>query len=195
MQPRLIIFGRAPSYGVGKRRLARDVGNLKAWQFSRRNLALTKRGLLDPRWQLAFCATPDKRCMKGDLPQGQGDLGQRLMRQFQTRRPVLIMGSDVPDISPTIIAEAVKLLNRPGAVLGPSSDGGFWLIGLAHKRLPITLFDGIGWSQATTRDQVVQRLKRFGCPIRFTTAKDDVDDGPAYDSWRRGISSTKLQGR
>ena len=85
----LVLFVRAPQWGVGKRRLARDVGNGAALRFERAMLGLLLRRLgHDRRWRLRLAVTPDRGRRRARLwprgvpiaAQGQGDLGTRMRR-------------------------------------------------------------------------------------------------------------------
>ena len=78
----LVIFARRPQLGIGKRRLAADVGDVEALRFARGALDRLVRSLgRDPRWRLWLAVTPDRPLdwvpAGTALPQGTGDLGQR----------------------------------------------------------------------------------------------------------------------
>ena len=156
-----MIFLRAPQRGAVKRRLAREVGAQAAHAF----YAGTARGLIrrldaPRRWRLVLAVTPDRlagaRFWPAAVPriaQGSGDLGARMGRVFERLRPgpVVIVGSDIPAIAPEHIADAFATLARHEAVFGPAADGGYWLIGLARRRLAPEalarrLFRGVRWS-------------------------------------------------
>ncbi len=157
----LVIFLRAPQRGAVKRRLAREVGARAAHAF----YAATARGLIrrldvPRRWRLVLAVTPDRlagaRFWPRAVPriaQGPGDLGARMGRVFERLPPgpVVIVGSDIPAIARRHIADAFATLARREAVFGPAADGGYWLIGLARRRLAPEalarrLFRGVRWS-------------------------------------------------
>ena len=160
MTRHLVIFARAPQFGRVKRRLAREVGAAEATRFYRatldRQIATVTR---DPRWTVWLFVTPDPEtghaAWRGAVPpgrvrpQGQGDLGQRMLLPFRTLPPgpVVLVGSDIPAMRPAHIARAFRLLGRHELVFGPASDGGFWLIGSRRGRpMPHGLFAGVRWS-------------------------------------------------
>jgi uncharacterized protein len=176
----LVIFARRPRLGVGKRRLAADVGDLAALRFSRAALGALRRRLgRDPRWTTWLAVSPD-RSADWDatpklLPQGAGDLGQRLARVL-TRLPAgpaVIIGSDTPGVRRAEIAAAFDALGRSDAVFGPACDGGYWLIGLRRRaRLP---FDNVRWSSRFALLDTVRNLK--GRSVSWLDLREDVDDG------------------
>ena len=66
----------------------------------------------------------------------------------------IIIGSDIPNISSKIIVKAWKQLHTSQIVLGPSEDGGFWLIGLSQNHKVKKLFQNVDWSKNNTLEQV-----------------------------------------
>ena len=87
MRGTLILFVRAPQLGTGKRRLARDIGDIAALCFERVMIALLLRRLAkDRRWRLRIAVTPDRDCRRArhwrpsleTVGQGSGDLGVRM---------------------------------------------------------------------------------------------------------------------
>jgi len=194
MQNTLAIMAKAPAMGRVKTRLAKDVGLVEATRFYRVALArLIRRLSADPRWQTVVAASPDTQALPNQtwlqnadavVPQGEGDLGARMQRVFDTapKGPVVIIGSDIPDISAHHIAQAFKALGTNDAVMGPSVDGGYWLIG--QKRLPkvLTPFEGVEWSSGREHDQT---LANFGSArVAMLSELSDVDSGADFAQWR-----------
>ena len=148
---------KEPRAGRVKTRLGKDIGMVPAaWWFRHQSRRLL-RELKDPRWTITLAISPDKaafgkRIWPAELrrtPQGQGDLGQRMRRQFvnASRGPVCIIGADVPDISKTHVQTAFKTLASLDWVFGPAADGGYWLIGA--KRISAfapCVFQNVRWS-------------------------------------------------
>src|SRR4051812_22739901 len=123
MPSHLIVFARAPSLGTGKRRLARDIGDVAALRFERLTLARLLRRLgRDRRWRLRIAVTPDRArhpwrlCPRGIpvTPQGTGDLGERMRRALAEcpPGPAVLIGADIPALGAHHIAEAFRLLGR-----------------------------------------------------------------------------------
>ncbi|MGB1208123.1 MAG: TIGR04282 family arsenosugar biosynthesis glycosyltransferase, partial [Paracoccaceae bacterium] len=88
----------------------------------------------------------------GDLwriPQGAGDLGARMRRAMDglPPGPVVLIGSDIPDVRPAHIAQAFAALGGRDLVFGPAPDGGFWLVGHSRRRpAPWGFMRGVRWS-------------------------------------------------
>ncbi len=188
----LVIFARRPALGVGKRRLAADVGDVEAWRFQRWAVAgLVRRLSGDPRWRVHLAVAPDRPAGWPGAglsvwPQGRGDLGQRLMRlarRFPAGRLVII-GSDTPDIDRADIAAACEALRGRHAVVGPATDGGYWLIGLRRFPRGPAPFSGVRWSSPETLSDTLEALAGWRT-ARLRTLSD-VDDGAALARWRAG---------
>ena len=178
----LVVMLRAPALGVGKRRLASDLGDLAALQFQRRAAdALIRRVGRDPRWTTWLGLTPDasvrRRSLWPGLPrvaQGGGDLGSRMGRMLANAPPgpVILIGADIPGIQARHIAAGFRMLGAHDWVFGPAEDGGYWLIGARRRpslRLP---FAGVRWSSA---DALSDTLARVQGDIGFLETLADVD--------------------
>lgn len=177
----LVIFARRPRYGVGKRRLAAEVGNLAAWRFQRSALAALTRELAhDPRWITWLAVTPDRptNWVRGARPigQGPGDLGARLTRLAcgLPPGPLIVIGSDAPQVNRGDIAAGFQALGRFAAVFGPARDGGFWLVGLSRRGRRRPPFSQVRWS---TPDALADTLVNLGDrPVGYLRVLEDVDD-------------------
>lgn len=193
----LIVFARQPRLGRGKTRLAAGIGRLEAWRFSRLVLSgLVRRLWRDPRWRLTVAAAPDRaatargwpRGAERRMPQGGGDLGRRMARALAAppAGPVVLIGSDIPEVQPRHIDAAFRALGRHDVVFGPAGDGGYWLVGVKRLRaLPRGLFAGVRWSTShALADSVASLPRRYG--VGFADTLDDVDDDAAWKRWRRG---------
>jgi rSAM/selenodomain-associated transferase 1 len=180
----LIVFARAPRLGAGKSRLARDIGAVAALRFERLMLARTLRRLSrDRRWDLRLAMTPDRAARRwwGRLrvvPQGSGDLGERMYRALAAGPPgpVVLVGTDIPGLAPSHIAAAFQLLGRHDVVFGPATDGGFWLVGARHRP---PRFGAVRWSSQHALADALANLPK-SLPVGFAATLDDVDDGAAY---------------
>ncbi|MEX0922094.1 MAG: TIGR04282 family arsenosugar biosynthesis glycosyltransferase [Rhodovibrionaceae bacterium] len=181
----LVVMARAPQLGQGKRRLAAEIGDLAAWRFARLNVdALLRRLAPDPRWRTLVAVTPDRAATRGVpgweiplLPQGGGDLGMRMGRIFQALPPgpAVIVGSDVPGIGRAQVARAFAALGKHDWALGPSPDGGYWLIGA--KRSPVLRlpFAGVRWSTQHARADTLANLEAQGARVALLEELADVD--------------------
>lgn len=181
-----MLFARAPQLGVGKRRLAREVGDLAALRFERAMLRWLLRHLgRDRRWRLRLAVTPDPACRRARLwpagvpiaGQGGGDLGRRMQRALAScpPGPKVLIGCDIPALGPNHVADALRLLGRHDLVFGPATDGGFWLVGARHRP---PAFGAVRWSGPHALADVLGNQ-----PARLSIGRaamlDDVDDGTA----------------
>lgn len=181
----LVVMARAPRLGVGKRRLAAEAGDLAAWRFARENMRRLLRELGgDPRWKLRVAVTPDRAAVEGVagwkvplLPQGGGDLGERMGRLLLSLPPgpAVILGSDVPGVTRDKVAGAFAALGRHDWVLGPSPDGGYWLIGARRRPVLRLPFAGVRWSSAHARADTLANLERHGAKVALVEELADVD--------------------
>jgi len=184
----LAVMAKEPRAGAVKTRLARDIGTSTALRFYRAALNNILRRLSQPRrWKTVLAVSPGTALASPVWPQGiaqmhqgTGDLGTRMQRVFSHMPPgpVVIIGTDIPEIRATHIAQAFRFLGSHDAVFGPAGDGGYWLVGL--KRSPRTqkIFSHVRWSSAhTLRDTL---LNLTGSRVAFLEELDDVDDGKSY---------------
>jgi len=181
----LVLFFREPRLGVGKRRLARDIGAVAAVNFERLMLARSLHRLgRDPRWRLRLAVTPDRAARRwpGAMAQGDGDLGMRMRRALAAcpPGPKLLVGSDVPGLSAAHIAAAFALLGRHDVVFGPASDGGYWLVGCRHRPPDFgPKFGIVRWSSPHALADTLANLPK-SLSVGFAATLGDVDDGAAY---------------
>ena len=187
----LVIFARRPRLGVGKRRLAADIGDLAAWRFQRAALASLRRELAkDPRWTLWLAVTPDRpSAWTGATPaigQGRGDLGQRLTHVLRglPPGPIVILGSDAPQVRRSDVARAFMALGANDAVFGPAVDGGYWLVGLSRRQRQRPPFAAVRWSSQHALADTVANLP--AAKIRYLRRLEDVDDGASLARLRSG---------
>jgi glycosyltransferase A (GT-A) superfamily protein (DUF2064 family) len=107
----------------------------------------------DRRFRTIIAATPDSfagtrwPARLPVVPQGKGDLGQRMARIFRNNPlgKIAIVGSDIPDMTAADVAYGFRMLGQAQACFGPAADGGYWLIALSPRR-PSPLFDRVRWS-------------------------------------------------
>ncbi|QEG42876.1 TIGR04282 family arsenosugar biosynthesis glycosyltransferase [Roseimaritima ulvae] len=115
------------------------------------------------------------------IAQGSGDLGQRLQRMFQNqlseRLRLLVIGADCPDLPAATLEAAWEQLRAADVVLGPASDGGYYLLGLRGPWEPwmARLFEQIAWSQAEVAETTRRRVAEQGRSLGELETRDDVD--------------------
>ena len=203
----LVLFARAPRRGSVKRRLAADIGPDAALAFYRRTLHDVGWRLgRDPRWTTWLFVTPDTDASNGALwpcvpglrrvAQGGGDLGARMARPLRELPPgpVVIVGSDIPDVTRDQVAEAFVALGTHDMVFGPASDGGYWLVGARRRPMvPRALFENVRWGTACALGDTLAGLPRHFRVAQIATL-DDIDTGADLTAWqarnRRGARDT-----
>jgi uncharacterized protein len=109
--------------------------------------------------------------------QGEGDLGARiecvLRKGLEAASCAIAVGADSPLITPTHLELALQALERDDAVIGPSKDGGFYLLGL--RTCPNGLLADLPWSSAETAKATRGRLQRFGMSVSQLESLLDID--------------------
>jgi glycosyltransferase A (GT-A) superfamily protein (DUF2064 family) len=190
-RPVLIVFARAPAIGVGKTRLARDIGRVEAWRVYRGLCRTLLWRLRDPRWQVVV-----RLAGRGPVPpdwprdliledQGRGDLGQRLQRALRAHAKgrVAVIGTDAPEMTPALIGAGLAACRTTGSAFGPASDGGFWLLALsAAKARKVRLDQGIRWSHTQTLADTEAAL---GGRSTHIATLSDIDDGADLKAWHQ----------
>lgn len=176
---------KEPAAGRVKTRLSRGIGVATATGFYRHAIATLVARLSRPRqWTLMLAVTPDAAVRSTALPgrararvqQGRGDLGQRMQRVIDRAAtgPVIVIGSDVPAITASDIAAAFHRLEGHDAVIGPSPDGGYWLIGLRRRPRRLRPFNNVRWSTDAALAGTLRNLG--GSRVALLDQKADIDD-------------------
>jgi rSAM/selenodomain-associated transferase 1 len=196
---RLIIFAKAPILGSVKSRIAASIGPVKALEIYQTILCKLFTNLRSLN-NVQVRVTPDASAAEFSVlcslswtfrPQGEGDLGARLYRAFaesfeQETEPVVIVGSDCPEVTTGDIHDAFAALNAHDLVLGPALDGGYWLIGL--RQPCAALFDQIDWSTPRVLNQTLQCARDQNLRVHMLRELSDVD---TIEDWNRHIASSR----
>lgn len=188
MSDRLIVFVKAPRPGAVKTRLAAVLGDEAAARLYRL-LADEEIRRTAPRageYDRVFFFTPQdarpeiERWLPGETlePQHGRDLGERMSRAFESAfaagaRRVAIIGSDVPAAGREHVMEALQSLDDHDVVLGPTHDGGYYL--LALDRLRPALFQSIPWSTPSVLPATAERAGVLGLSVRMLDPLRDID--------------------
>lgn len=195
-QKHVVIILKAPNVGRVKTRLARDIGAVDAAWWYRHTCRRTIRALQDGRWSVHLAITPDCDSLHQRiwpktatrLPQGRGNLGVRFGRILRALPSglVLIVGSDIPTITKTHIENAFRVLGRYDSVLGPSPDGGYWLIGF-KKRVSLLsplspAWHSIRWSTRHTFEDTVKAMQ--GMRVGYVDTLMDIDTGNDLQNYK-----------
>ena len=192
----VLVFAKPPQIGLAKTRLARSLDRTSARRIARftmsRTLRACRQSLATP-FLIVTPANAVQLSLGGLWPedlfradQGKGDLSDRLNRGLQTAPmgKVLFIGADAPDITPALINQALKALDRSEAVFGPASDGGFWLFGLKKGVRTHSPFAGVRWSTEHALADVRANLNT-GARIRYLPQLIDIDTADDWSDWIR----------
>lgn len=209
---RLILFGRYPVPGKTKTRLIPILGALGAAELQR---SLTLKSLCAAtaptlgNTDVAFCFTGASRGMVrrwlgpqpvGLMQQKGGHLGERMRTAFSESfdrgfRQVILVGTDIPQMTPAHLEAAFHALTRHDLVLGPSKDGGYWLVGLNQKA---DLFRHIQWGSPAVLRQTLAAARKLGLSATQIDTLNDMDteadliDGMPSEQWRRPYLSVVI---
>ncbi len=201
---RLVIFTRYPAPGKVKTRLVAELGAQAAAQLhanmTRYTLATarTLASLRDAGTEVRFTGGTAAQ-MRSEfgagwryVPQGSGDLGVRLARACQDAfhdgsGSVIIIGTDCPDLSAQLIQVVFDRLCDHDVVLGPATDGGYYLVGVREPSP--WLFAEMPWGTSTLFSATCKAAAERGKTVAVLPVLDDVDrpeDLPIWHTTRRG---------
>lgn len=187
-QPTLLVFTLGPSREASRRRLL--PGPLRAWE---RDLHQAGLDAALEAGRAAGCrlvvSSPAELALPADamrLSQGTGSFGARLataMRLAASQGPLLVVGTDVPGLSADHLRRALRELETQpdGVVLGPSPDGGLYL--LAGLGLDASALAELAWCRRTTRRDLGRTLARAGRPLLELEPLADLDHRADLERW------------
>lgn len=184
----ILIFAKLPRPGLAKTRLIPALGADGAAQLAHRLLLHTlDQALLAGFDRVELCTSPGPedpawRCV--DLPsgiilsdQGDGDLGERLARasaRAAHQGPVIVIGTDCPALTAARLQEAQQTLQQHDALMIPTFDGGYALLGF-HAFHPF-IFDKIAWSTASVARETQERIQSLGWTLKILPKLHDIDE-------------------
>jgi rSAM/selenodomain-associated transferase 1 len=201
----LLVFVRSPRPGKVKTRLARSLGDEKAVEFYRlcTDAVLEEIGQVSSEVEkyISFAEPTDRYeterlaglGFKVVVQEGES-LGQRLYNAFSKvmdngARKVVIVASDVPDLSAKIMEKAINALDSSDVVIGPCYDGGYYLIGM--KELRKRLFDDISWGTEQVCQQTLAAAKTNGLTVQQLPILIDIDTEADLRQWSQLDSHKK----
>ncbi|MCH2084367.1 MAG: TIGR04282 family arsenosugar biosynthesis glycosyltransferase [Saprospiraceae bacterium] len=181
----LIIFVKNPELGKVKTRLAETVGDEKALEIYKALLKHTKDVALQlnaDRMLYYSEDVPEEEDMWPDddfqkyIQYGEV-LGERMYYAFEDALAVhdkaIIIGSDCASLTPEIVAEAFDALDRFNFVVGPATDGGYYLLGM--KKLQIEMFQQMPWSTDQVLPETLARINALGKTVYQLPELSDID--------------------
>jgi uncharacterized protein len=185
-EPRLTIFARYPEPGKAKTRLIPALGPDGAARVYARLLDMTLASARQSGLPIELRTTGGSRnafiTLCGEdlaiTEQGEGDLGRRLSR---VPSPAIVIGSDAPALDAALLREARDLLERHEVVIGPASDGGYYLIGFVRP-IPFA-FSSIAWSTPEVLPETLRRLGAQGIEPALLPVLADIDTPADLADW------------
>lgn len=207
---RLIFFGRLPEPGRTKTRLAPALGHdaaARLYQAFLDDLVSVDVGTVERELRV-----PDRpgavECLGGRYPglavrlQPRGDLGARLRAAFSAAFDegadhVVVVGTDHPTLPPDYVERAFAALPDADLVLGPTRDGGYYLIGLRRLGWPgcAGLLEDAPWSSSDLLRWTRERAVRLDLNLVETPEWYDVDTPEDLEHLRRDVSADSATGR
>ncbi len=191
MRNSLIIFIKNPRPGFVKTRLARTVGDAEALRIYHILLDKTRAAAQGVRAERRLYYSDfidrDDRWPEPDFlkkVQQGNDLGERMEAAFRETfdagaGKVVIIGSDCPQLSGELLQIAFDRLDDADFVLGPTPDGGYYLLGMKH--LEPGVFHGIEWSTDTVCTRTLEKIAAAGSTCTLLPMLGDID---TEDDWR-----------
>ena len=185
----ILLFVKYPEAGKVKTRLGVDIGMEEAAALYRQfaeDLLATVKKLHIP---LIVCYSPKEKgidCMKwlgaGPLyyAQSEGDLGTRLENAFyyaysKGYQDVMVLGSDAPDLPVELLQDAFDRLDHSEVVIGPATDGGYYLLAFNRSGFFLDVFSGIPWSTDMVYVETWSKIRMAGKSCEVLEEWSDVD--------------------
>lgn len=195
MTPTILIFLKAPVAGQVKTRLAHDIGSTNALEIYER-LVHRQMAALPDDWpvEIHFAPIGEEELMRAWLgerdnwsfwPQVETDLGQRLAHATRGAfergaEAVMLIGGDCPELGEAEFHLAAERLNKVEVVVGPSLDGGYYLLGTRQPNLQ--LFENVAWSTATVAERTRAIIAEQGWSSAEISQLRDVDTVTDWDT-------------
>lgn len=187
----LIIFARNPELGKVKNRLAKTIGKEKALEVYNKLLSNV------------YAETKDLKCNKYlflsertdsglfddtfiQKIQSGSDLGSKMLSAIESvlkegNESAVLFGTDVPGLSSEIIYDAFQRLSEQDVVIGPSKDGGYYLIGMKESLSP--LFEDMKWSNDQVLNNTLERIANLNKSYYLLEELIDIDTEENMKDW------------
>ena len=183
MDKLVVVMAKLPILGKVKTRLAKSIGDKAAFWIYNKLLDKTLESVDSSHWKTAIFfdsepknSNPYQKTTKYILIQKGSTLGERLKNAVfwgfdQGYKQVIVIGSDLWNIDQETLKVAFKSLKNSDFVIGPTFDGGYYLIGM-HFHLS-SLFENVSWSTHRVFEQTMNNL--IGYKIEILEKKNDID--------------------
>ena len=131
------------------------------------------------------------------LPQKGKNLGERMKNAFKQSfaegaKRVVIIGTDSPTLPTSYIQKAFDVLKKIPVVIGPTFDGGYYLVGLSKQNDDI--FDGIEWGTSRVFGQTLTRIKSLNTQVYVLSPWYDVDTSEDLEFLRSHLLAMRMSG-
>lgn len=206
MKKAFIVFLRIPVSGKVKTRLQKDLGSERTLRIYKSFISDTLKmsdGLKGvdkflgcfPTVEEPYVQRLVKKHRLRAFPQRGKDLGEKFINAFHNcfnegYRRVVIIGSDSPTVPLAHIRQAFKELDRYDFVLGPCTDGGYYLVG-AKERIPEMAFRGIPWDSPEVLNTTLDKLSNGRVRLSLLPFWYDVDTVEDFEFYRRHVRYLK----
>jgi rSAM/selenodomain-associated transferase 1 len=185
----LLFLVKDPAHGPVKTRLARAIGEGTARALYENFIHDMLSQLEKADYPFFICVHPEDalerlKTLLGErhqyVPQRGDDLGQKMEYCINNAfsigfRRVLLIGSDVPDLPGKIVTDAFRFLKTFDCVIGPSLDGGYYLIGFRRDSLLPEVFRGIEWGTDIVLKKTTDIVRRHHLRTQLLKTWRDID--------------------
>ncbi len=193
--PATVVFAKVPGIRIAKSRIAATLGWKTAETIYLELLEATSESLSGIPFYVAFTGADSPGALSsiftdatGFFAQHPGDLGTRLTHAFEhlyrsKSETVCAIGCDCPDLSPDDIVRAHRLMQQDAdVVVGPSEDGGYYLVGCRPDALDI--FQVSSWSSASLLGDTIEKCAQRDYRVAQLAMKNDIDTEEDYRRWK-----------
>jgi rSAM/selenodomain-associated transferase 1 len=178
----LIVFVKNIKLGKVKTRLAKTIGNQAAFDVYKILVGKTEQAIhnleMDKHIYFSDVVVDTKWPNNFKTTQTGNNLGERMCNAFKDGfdkgyENIILIGSDLPDISESIINKAFETLKHKDTVFGPAEDGGYYLIGM--KQLHTFIFNEKPWSTSTLLEDTLEELQSDIISVGLMQTLNDID--------------------
>ena len=190
---RIIVFVKNAVLGKAKTRLAKTIGDEEALNVYLELLEITKNEVskLDVEkevwyaWNIGKNDIWDKVTFEKKV-QIDGDLGAKMKDAFKKGfedkcDKIVLIGSDCPTLTSSIMEQAFEKLNTHDVVFGPSKDGGYYLIGMSSFKPEV--LENINWSTELVMNQTQQRAEEHKISLAKLEHLNDIDNEQDWNEY------------
>jgi uncharacterized protein len=178
----LIVFVKNIKLGKVKTRLAKTIGTEGAFQVYKHLVEITENATnqisIEKHIYFSDAVIEEKWQKTSKFAQKGVHLGEKMQNSFKKGlkddfSKIVLIGSDLPDISPEIIQKGFDELENHEVVFGPAEDGGYYLVGM--KKPHFCIFENKKWSTENLLEETINELDEKGVSYSLLETLNDVD--------------------